>query len=226
MRWPISSSPPRRVRRRSALLGIPLLLLALATPAGAACDSTESCLRAVDAAQQQTHTVSARFTQTKHLALLDEPLVSTGRFVFKRPDRMRLEIETPRAAIIVINGRQVSIPGLSPSDQQQLALTPMTAMFTELGAMFAGSTSGLHKSFEVSAAPADGAIEVTLSPTVPDWQRLFRTIALRFAGPDLVISSMRLDDALGDRLDIAMSDVRRNQDVPDSLFAIPTPSDK
>jgi len=208
----------------NALIGVPFLLLLLASPARAACDSTESCLRAIDAAQRETHTVSARFTQTKHLSLLDEPLVSTGRFAFKRPDRMRLEIETPRPVVVVINGRQVSIPGLSAGDQQQLSLTPMTAMFTELGAMFGGSAATLGNHFEISATPADGAIEVTLRPTVPDWQRLFRTIVLRFAGPDLLISWMRLDDALGDSLDIAMSDVQRNQDVPDSQFAVPTPA--
>jgi outer membrane lipoprotein-sorting protein len=199
------------------------LLILIAARAGATCDSTESCLRAIDAAQQQTQSVSARFTQTKHLALLDQPLVSTGRFAFQRPDRMRLEIETPRAAVIVINGRQISIPGLSAADQQQLALTPMTAMFTELGAMFGGSAGALQQHFEVSATPAGDAIEVTLRPTVPEWQRLFRTIALRFAGPDLLISSMQLDDALGDQLEIAMSDVQRNQNIPSTLFDVPTP---
>src|SRR6185369_9494720 len=118
----------------------------------------------IDAAQGNTQTLRARFTQTKHLALLDEPLVSTGRFAFKRPDRMRLEIESPRPATIVINGRQVSIPGLSEGDQKQLAMTPMTAMFTELGAMFGGSAAALQHHFQVSAKPVDGAIEVTLVP--------------------------------------------------------------
>lgn len=200
------------------------LLVLLATPAYAACDSTESCLQVIDAAQGNTQTLRARFIQTKHLALLDEPLVSTGRFVFKRPDRMRLEIESPRPATIVINGRQVSIPGLSEGDQKQLAMTPMTAMFTELGAMFGGSAAALQQHFQVSAKPVDGAIEVTLVPTLPDWQRLFRTIALRFAGPDLVVTQMRLDDAMGDHLEIAMSDVQRNQEIPDSEFTVPTPS--
>jgi outer membrane lipoprotein-sorting protein len=229
MRWPISSSARKPAPRRSALRRLRhfrclLLLVVAARAAAATCDSTESCLRAVDAAQQHTESVSARFTQTKHLALLDEPLVSTGRFVFQRPDRMRLEIETPRSAVIVINGRQVSIPGLSAANQQQLALTPMTAMFTELGAMFGGSAATLRRHFDVSAKPAGDAIEVMLRPTVPDWQRLFRTIGLRFAGPDLLISSMQLEDALGDHLEIAMSDVQRNQDIPDALFTVPTPS--
>jgi outer membrane lipoprotein-sorting protein len=200
--------------------------LASAAVASAACDSTDACLKAIEAAQAETRTISARFTQTKHLSLLDEPLVATGRFLFERPDRMRLDIESPRPATILINGRDIRIPGMSESDQQQLAITPMAAMFTELGAMFSGSATVLRQHFDLVAKPADGAIEVTLTPTVPDWQKLFRTIQLRFAEPDLVIDSMQFDDALGDRLDIAMSDVHRNQDLPDDEFESRPPSGK
>jgi outer membrane lipoprotein-sorting protein len=212
----------RRLARWVLVAGI----LAHGATARAACDSTEACLTAIEAAQADTRTVRARFTQTKHLSLLDEPLVSTGRFIFKRPDRMRLEIETPQPATILINGREISIPGISDSDKQQLAMTPLAAMFSELGAMFGGSAAALGQHFQVAAVPSDGGVELRLTPTLPGWQRLFRSIELRFAGPDLVINSMRLDDALGDRLDIAMSDVQRNLDVPDSLFAAPTPSSR
>jgi outer membrane lipoprotein-sorting protein len=213
------------VRRRKRAGRFVWLVLLAAVPARAACDSTDSCLQAIDAAQADTSSISARFTQTKHLSLLDEPLVSTGRFMFRRPDRMRLDIASPRAATIVINGSQISIPGIPGRDTEQLAMTPMASMFSELGAMFGGSTTALRRHFQVAAAPADGAIEVTLTPTVRAWQRLFRTIQLRFAEPDLVLSSMRLDDALGDRLEIVMSDVQRNPDLPDSLFTIaPTPA--
>src|SRR5260221_5677279 len=105
--------------------------LVQAAVASGACDSTDACLKAVEAAQAETRTISAHFTQTKHLSLLEEPLVATGRFLFKRPDRMRLDIELPRPATILINGRDIHIPGMSESDQQQLAITPMAAMFTE-----------------------------------------------------------------------------------------------
>jgi outer membrane lipoprotein-sorting protein len=195
------------------------LLVLLATAAHAACNSTDACLAAIDAAQSGTRAISARFVQTKHLSLLDEPLVSTGRFVFKRPDRMRLEIESPQPAVILINGRDVRIPGMSDAERQQLALTPMAAMFTELGAMFGGSATALRQHFQVDAQSADGAIDVTLTPTLPDWQRMFRTIRLRFTEPTLLLGSMQLDDALGDRLEIVMRDVQRNPDVPDALFA-------
>lgn len=199
------------------------VLLAGAGVATAACSSTAECLKIIEAAQQDTQSVSARFTQTKHLSLLDEPLISTGTFIFKRPDRMRLQIDTPRPALILIKGREISIPGISDSDRQQLSMTPMAAMFTELGAMFGGSAEALSKHFTVSAVSTDDGIEVTLDPKVPDWQRLFRRIQLRFSGPQLVMHTMRLDDALGDTLEIVMSDVQRNTDLPDSMFEAAAP---
>lgn len=205
--------------RQACLAG---LLCCLATAARAApCDSTASCLAVLAAAQASTRTVDARFVQTKHLSLLDEPLVSTGRFRFRRPDHVRLDVETPRPSTILIAGRAVTIPGLSASEQQALAGSPMAAMFTELGALFAGNLEAAPAHFTVEARAAGDAIEVVLTPTAPDFQRLFHTIALRFAGPDAVIQSMRLDDALGDRLEVALRDVRRNVELPDAVFTQP-----
>jgi outer membrane lipoprotein-sorting protein len=36
-----------------------------------------------------------------------------------------------------------------------------------------------------------------------------------------MVSSMRLDDALGDRLEVELRDVQRNVELPDALFAQP-----
>jgi outer membrane lipoprotein-sorting protein len=206
--------------RRAPSAAVLLCLLATAAQA-APCDSTAACLEVLKAAQASTQTVDARFVQTKHLSLLDEPLVSTGRFRFRRPDHVRLDVETPQPSTILIAGRSVTIPGLAASEQRALADSPMAAMFTELGAVFAGNLDRAPAHFTVEARGAGDAIEVSLTPTAPDYQRLFRTIALRFAGPQTIIESMRLDDALGDRLDVELRDVRRNVDLPDAVFAQP-----
>lgn len=200
-----------------------LVALTLAAPVGAApCAGSAACLALLERAQAATETVDARFVQTKHVTLLEAPLVSTGRFRFRRPDRVRLDIESPQPSTILIAGRAVTIPGLAASEQRALAGSPMTAMFTELGALFAGRLGAAPAHFEVAARSAgDDAIEVTLTPTAPDFQRLFRTIALRFAGPQPVIHSLRLDDALGDRLEVELRDVQINVALPESLFTTP-----
>ena len=86
--------------------------------------------------------ISARFTQTKHLSLLDEPLGLHRPLRLPEPrphapgDRNRRA--PPR---FVINGQQTSsIPGLAARrSSSSSSMTPMAAMFSELGAMFSGS---------------------------------------------------------------------------------------
>lgn len=212
--------------RRAGLVGV--LLCALATAARATtpgadppCASTEACLARLAAAQASTTAIDARFVQTKHVSLLDEPLVSTGRFRFRRPDRVRLDIETPHPSTILIAGRSITIPGLDATEQRAIAGSPMAAMFTELGAVFAGTLDRAPAHFAVTARGEGDAIIVTLTPTAADYQRLFRSIEIRFGGPVIMVQSMRLDDALGDSLEVALRDVRRNPDLPDAVFAAP-----
>jgi len=209
---------PRSRSRARAAIAFGVVLLASPSRASAQCTSTETCLRAIEAAQQQTHTITADFVQVKHVSLLDEPLVSSGRFVFKRPDRIRLQIEQPQPAIVIINGSDVQIPNLPERDRQALAMAPTTALFTQLGAIFTGSTHALQDGFDVTATQDGAAIQVKLVPRLASWQRMFRTIEIRFAGADLMAEAIRLEDGFGDRLDITLRNVQRNTDVPDALF--------
>lgn len=193
----------------------------LSSPSSA-CTSTPDCLRRIEAAQRDTRTISARFVQTKHVSLLDQPLTSSGRFYFQKPDRVRLEIEEPVRTVVVVDGPRVQIPDLPESERQAVAMAPMAAMFTQLGAIFSGSTAQLESGFEVSASsPSAGTIEVVLVPKVESWRRLFGRIDIRFAGEQMMARELRLQDALGDRLEVKMDEVKRNEELPASLFALP-----
>jgi outer membrane lipoprotein-sorting protein len=144
--------------------------------------------------------------------------------MFKRPDKVRLDVETPRPATVLVDGRDISIPGMTESDKQQIGMTPMAQLFSELGAMFGGSPAALERHFDVVGQSSGNAIVVSLTPKLADWQRLFRRIQLTFTEPSLLLGAMQLDDPLGDRLEIVMSDVQRNIDLPDSTFRLsPTP---
>ena len=191
--------------------------------AAARCTSTETCLRVIQQAQQDMRTMAAAFVQVKHVSLLDEPLVSSGRFMFKRPDRILLTLQEPQPLTVTIKGRDVHIPNLPERDRQGLGMAPMAAMFTQLSAIFTGAMQALEQGFEVSAAEDGAAIQVNLVPRQESWKRMFHSIQLRFAGPGLLAQKIRLDDALGDSLEITLSDVRRNVDIPDAMFDIGTP---
>jgi outer membrane lipoprotein-sorting protein len=187
------------------------------------CTSTEACLRVIQQAQPDMRTMTAAFVQVKHVGLLDEPLVSSGRFVFKRPDNILLKMEQPQLLSVTITGREVHIPNLPERERRGLGMAPMASMFTQLNVVFTGSMQALEQGFEVAAVEDDAAIQVTLVPRQESWKRMFRSIQLRFAGPQLLVHNIRLDDALGDNLEITLSDVHYNVDIPDTTFDAATP---
>jgi outer membrane lipoprotein-sorting protein len=218
-RRPDSRPARRRGGRWASLLigGIGATLL-LAAPARAACASTAECLGRIEAAQRDLHTLRARFVQTKRLSLLDEPLESSGWFLFKRPDRVRWETEAPERLTVVISGREVHIPNLPESERQALAMSPLTTMLSRLGALFTGEVRALEQGFEITATDRGSAIQVELVPREEAWRQSFRRIDLAFAAPEMTIAGIRLENALGDSVEIRFEEVVRNVDVPDSMF--------
>jgi hypothetical protein len=189
-----------------------------AAPALAGCTSSDACLGEIQRAHRDTRTLRARFVQTKHLRLLEAPLVSRGRFILARPDRMLWLVEEPEPATIVVDGGELRVPGLPEAERRALAGAPVAAFTRGLGAMFTGDLGALGRAFEVRAREDGSAIEVDLRPLEPRWQRFFRTAELRFARPDLLPRTLRLRDALDDTLEVELRDLERNVEVSDATF--------
>lgn len=184
----------------------------------AACTSTESCLQAVAAAQRGTGTIEADFVQTKHLGLVDEPLVSTGRFAFKQPDRVRLDVMSPDPATILIDGRNVRIPGLTEEQQKAVGMAPIGAMFAQLAKIFRGDVEALSRDFDVTAEAVGAGVHIHLVPRRSDWKKSFHSIDLRFSPGLEYLETLRLEDELGDSVEVTLRNVRRNRELSDAFF--------
>jgi outer membrane lipoprotein-sorting protein len=205
------------------MLLVPAGVVALATSARAArCTSTEACLQQIEAAQRGTASIQARFTQTKNMSLLQQPLVATGRFSFKRPDRVRWQIEQPDPATVIINGGQLIVPGLPEEERKALSTVPVATALAQFSALFAGDVSAMHESFDVTAENRDAGIDVRLVPRQQSMHGMFTRIDLSFAAPDLTLRMIRLENQLGDRVEVVFEDVVVNAALADSLFAVPT----
>lgn len=199
-----SLRPPRGV-------GLLALVAAVSAHPAPACDSPTSCLAEIERAQSRTKSLAASFTQTKYLSLLDEPLVSSGRFSFAPPSRVTWTIEKPEPLEVKIDGEHVELPGMSEDDRRHVAMTPIAAMFRQLGALFTGAAGSLQESFEVQASDSPGALDLVLRPRLQQGKKLFERIDLRFERPRLVLRRIEIHDPLGDRLVIELDDVEVQQ---------------
>src|SRR5437763_1672002 len=87
-----------------------LAVAALAMPAVAAAkapkaDSLDDVIRKVQLAQAKTNTLEADFRQEKALALMAKPEVSTGRFIYSKPNNVLWTYDAPkRVTMLIANG--------------------------------------------------------------------------------------------------------------------------
>ena len=195
------------------------LLLVPAEQALARCNSTADCVSEIQGAYRDVATFRANVTQTKHVSLLDEPLVSTGHLAFKKPDRLLLEMDAPQPLKVIVNGTRIWIPGLDKEAEAALAAAP-TVMLSRLQAIFTGDLAALEQSFDVRAEEDDRGIAVALQARDARMFNTVQTMELRFARPDLLLHEIRIRNALGDALDIVLRDIQKNPVLSDSMFTI------
>ncbi len=195
-----------------------LVVLISARAAAGVCASTAECLAVIDRVQQDTRTISAHFAQVKHVSLLEEPITSSGHLLLKRPDHILIRIDNPQPATVRINKGQVEIPNLPEHERQALSMAPMAGMFGNIDALFSGSLKGMQEKFDIAATGDSGGIDVRLIPRDESLKQSFHTIELRFDGPQVLIHRIRIEDALGDHLELTLQNVQRNVDIPDAVF--------
>lgn len=184
--------------------------------ASAACSDSTACLREIGAAQKQVRSLSARFVQTKHLALLEEPIVSTGTFAFKHPDQVLWKIDEP-AFEVRINGAKIQLPeGVEPGMR---SMPPgLEGLLGAMSAVFTGDIDAASRRFNMEAKEEGGDVVVRMSPKESADRRLLGDMRLNFARPDLVLRTMHLEEAVGDSLDIEFRDTHRNDAAAESAL--------
>ncbi|MEA2338114.1 MAG: Outer rane lipoprotein carrier protein LolA [Thermoanaerobaculia bacterium] len=90
--------------RKLTALAFAAVTLALPVAAARApkADSLDDVIRKVQLAQTKTNTLQADFRQEKTLALLSKPEVSTGRFVYSKPNNVLWTYDAPKRVTMLI----------------------------------------------------------------------------------------------------------------------------
>jgi hypothetical protein len=141
------------------------------------------------------------FVQTKHLAILDQPLVSPGVIeIDRRHGRLRWEF-TGQAVLILADGR-LRRWGADGQEEDLDANPSSAALIDQFQALLSGSWATLDELFAISESP-DGTT-ILLTARSPDLARHVSalTVVVDEAG---LPRSLTLDAAGGDRTEYAFT---------------------
>ena len=205
-----------------------IFALCLVLPLGA---SASTNLHAWFAAQADTQTWSAEFTQTRTLKSLTQPLVTEGRLWFAAPNQFRWELGTPAQTIAIRRSNEVTViyPRLKRAERYPLdnsPRNPMRDMLSLLEAGFPRSQADLEKTFRIlSAREIDGVCHLLLEPKAAATRKLVPEVAVGLSLDDWSLATSSLRFADGSSLRNDYRNVKKNPEVKPDLLVPTVPPD-
>ncbi|WJF91337.1 outer membrane lipoprotein carrier protein LolA [Paraburkholderia bonniea] len=150
--------------------------------------------------------VRAQFRQTRTLAALKQPLVSTGSILFVREHGMVWQLATPYRATYVITDAGVS--EISPQGQPLVSqggqgMRGAAQVSRMLRAMLGGDLSALYAQFDVTVQGTASRWHIVLTPNQPQLAQSLKRLDLS-GGNDL--HSVRISLANGDLTQMDFTD--------------------
>lgn len=126
----------------------------------------------------------ARFEEEKRLAALSEPLRTTGRLLYRRPDRLERITDGPDSERVVVDGnRLVLTEGQEAPRVVDLATQPeLRALVDAVRGPLSGDLGALRRSFAVIASGTPADWRLLLQPTDPGVAKLLAHVEVRGSG--------------------------------------------
>ncbi|MES1954802.1 outer membrane lipoprotein carrier protein LolA [Salinisphaera hydrothermalis] len=198
-----------------------MVLLALCTTvtAASAASSAPSDMPALGS-ETAGHVLRGQFVQHKHLAELDQPLVSRGRYVVDRDRGLLWQVEKPVKSTLVITPKALTESSQGQqtahiSAEQQPALGAVASI---LLAVFQGNTGQLSQYFDIQHPNADAQPATLVLTPKTDAVKQFIT-RLKLTGDEHTVHRIRIDQPGGDYSVIDL------QPAPDDTQAL-TPAER
>jgi outer membrane lipoprotein carrier protein len=173
---------------------------------------------------------SADFIQTRHLKVLNQPLVSTGK-VWVTRDKFRWELGQPAQTIVLRQPDQLLIvyPRLKRAEKYPLDAVPpgpLKDALALLDATLPRDRATMEKNFQLlSAAETNSILEMTLRPKSESARKFISEIVIGFHTNDFTIAATEMKFADGSSLRNDFTKVVLNRPIDPDRFRMKLPPD-
>lgn len=170
---------------------------------------------------QRMRTMQCDFVQTKHVKLLNDKMVSTGKMYYQQQNQLRWEYAKPYSYVFIINGSQVAVKNGTRSDVIDIN---QSKVFKEIARIMMNSVVGKcindDKDFKTSIATTKTEWVATLIPQKKEMKRMFQKIILRFNRRQMMVSQVEMYEKNGDKTIIVLKNVQVNKSIGRNVFSV------
>jgi len=171
----------------------------------------------------ETETLSSSFEQEKHLSIFSEKLLSQGRFVYQKPDRLRWELLTPVASGFVLQGKQGQRWNRLSQEQGRFSVEtdPIMGMIAQqLLAWARVDLDWLQKRYRMALQSAE-PVSLRLYPLDQGEAGFIDYLQILFADDRRHVAEVLMVEQEGDSTLLRFNDVQINTQLPATAFATP-----
>jgi len=165
-------------------------------------------------------TLSSDFSQEKHLSMLKEPLISSGKFAYEKPDRLYWEIVKPSPAGFVVQGDKVKRWSSDPRVTETLEIDqePMAkAIVEQVFAWAKADFPRLEKRYRITVMDETSSL-LKLIPLSSQEKKFLTHITIAFSEDWTHVRSVELHEKGGDFTRIRFLNTLLNPSLPKDLF--------
>ena len=185
----------------------------------------EQVVKKVQEQQKKTNTLQAEFRQEKELALLAKPEVSTGMFVYSKPNSVLWNYDAPkRVTMLITNGTLTTYyPDLNKAESVDVKRFE-DRIFKYMGASGAIDELARYFDFTFTDNAANPAYVLDLTPKSRVVARRVQRIKIWIDKQSYLTDKIEYVEGDGDTTRYEFKNIKINQPIEQSRFTLNLPS--
>lgn len=164
--------------------------------------------------------ITSDFTQDKTLTALTEKITSSGKFWFKRSNKVRIEYIRPFAYLMVMNGDKMLV---RDNEKENKINVKSNKLFQQVNRIMIDCVQGTildSKDFTTKVFENEKVYLLEMIPSSKTLREFFQTIVLTVEKSDYSVKAIEMNEPSGDKTIISFQNKKLNQQVSDAVFAL------
>lgn len=180
-------------------------------------ESNDKVLTELKGALNSMKSIKGNIRQEKSFAFLNDKLVSTGNFVYKKDDKLRWDFSEPIEYIILINENSMRLK----EEGEEKKYKGVNKILRQVKEIILGCVDGSimsNPSYKTSFASNGSSVKIQLQPKAKQLKEFIQQIDVQFTLDNSVLQQVTLTDPSGDQTEIYFSNVKTNEPIKESVF--------
>ena len=187
--------------------------------------SLDEVIKRVQEAQKKTNTMEAEFRQEKTLALLAKPEVSTGHFVYQKPNNVLWTYDAPKkVTMLIADGTMTTYyPDLRKAEKIEVKRF-QDRIFKYMGASGAIDELGAYFNFTFSNRADSPTFMLDLAPKSKQIAKKVQHLKIWIDKKSYLTTKFEYTESDGDVTRYEFTNIKINQPVAQSRFTLNLPA--